>query len=297
MRKLTCLLFAGLLALAGCDSTDPSGETSLSIVLTDLPGDVSQAVVMIEDIQLVGGENGPISLMTTGPWVGDLTDLENEFDTLVDGYAVPQGTYGQLRLIIPEACIGVETEGETDDTDDVYVSAGATTVTCEGNEVGDLQMPSLAQTGIKVVFQGPLELLTDQMIWLVDFNVEESFGKLAGGSERWVMSPVIHGAEFTFTGTVELTVELEEGLSLPAGVAFENFDASLDGGAPVPLTTEGDVGTATFLYVVPDTPELDLASDDVSSFTTDPVVPFEFDLNSQEVKQVTVTITDITPIP
>ena len=296
MRNLTSLLFAGLLALAGCDSTDPSGETSLSIVLTDLPGDVSQAVVMIEDIQLVGGENGPISLMTTGPWVGDLTDLENEFDTLVDGFAVPQGTYGQLRLIIPEACIGIETEGVTDDTDDVYVSAGATTVTCEGNEVGDLQMPSLSQTGIKVVFQGPLELLTDQMIWMVDFNVEESFGKLAGGSDPWVMSPVIHGAEFTFTGTVELTVELN-GTTLPTGVEFEDFDATLGGGTPVPLTTEGDVGTATFLYVIPGNPELDLTSDDVSSFTTDPVVPFPVELGSQEVKQVTVQITDITPIP
>jgi len=292
MRKLTSFFLLGLLALAGCDSTDPSGETSLSVVLTDMPGDVSQAMVMIEDIQLVGGEGGPISLMTAGPWVGDLTDLENEFATLVDGYVVPQGTYGQLRLIIPEACIGVETDGGPDD---VYISAGATTVTCEGNEAGALQMPSLAQTGIKVVFQGPLELLSDQMIWMVDFNVEESFGKLAGGSDRWVMDPVIHGAEFTFTGTVELTVELDEGVSLPGGVAFEDFDATLDGGAPVALTTSGDVGTATFQYVIPGTSQLDLTSGAVSSFTTDPAVPFDVEVGSQEVKEVTVTITGITP--
>jgi len=295
MRKLTSLVLLSVVALAACDSTDPSGETSLSIVLTDMAGDVSQAVVMIEDIQLVGGGNGPISLMTAGPWVGDLTDLENDFTTLVDGFVVPQGTYGQLRLIIPEACIGIETEGGTDDTDEVYTSAGAVSVACEGTEAGTLQMPSLSQTGIKVVFQGPLELHSDQMIWMVDFNVEDSFGKLAGGSDRWVMDPVIHGAEFTFTGTVELTVELDDGVTLPSGVTFEDFDATLGGGSPVQLTTEGDAGTATFQYVIPGTSQLDLASGGVTSFTTDPAVPFDVNVGSQEVKEVTVTITGITP--
>jgi hypothetical protein len=299
MRRLLSLLLLGVLALPGCgESTDPAGETSLSILLTDLPGDVSQAVVMIEDVLLVGGAGGPISLMTADePWVGDLTDLENEFDQLVGGFVVPQGSYEQLRLIIPEGCIGVETEGETDETDEVYLSPGATTVDCLGTPTGTLQMPSLAETGIKVNFQGPLELLTDQMVWLVDFNVEESFGQLAGGSGTWVMSPVILGGELGFTGTVELTVDLEVGLSLPAGVTFEDFDATFDGGAPVALQTVGDVGTATFVYVIPGLSKpLGLTSDDVASFSTDPTVPVSVDVDSQEVKQVTVTITEITPI-
>jgi hypothetical protein len=37
--------------------------------------------------------------------------------------------------------------------------------------------------------------------------------------------------------------------------------------------------------------------DDVTSFTTDRVVPDEVDVGSQEVRQVTVTITEITPQP
>jgi hypothetical protein len=78
---------------------------------------------------------------------------------------------------------------------------------------------------------------------------------------------------------------------------LENFDATLDGGDPVPLTTSGEVGTATFLYVIPGTSELDLTSDDVASFTTDPVVPRDVEVGSQEVKQVTVKITGITPAP
>lgn len=294
LRRISPLL-VGLLALGACDSTDPDGDASLSILLTDAPGDVSQAVVMIEDIQLVGGEDGPISLMTGGPWVGDLTELENEFATLVDGSVVPKGTYGQLRFIIPEACIGIETEGGTNDSDEVYVSAGATSVACEGTEVGTLQMPSLAQTGIKVVFQGALELLSDQMVWLVDFDVEESFGQLAGMSGMWVMDPTIHGADFTFTGSVELTVELDDGVALPGGVSFENFDATLGGGPPVALATDGDVGTATFLYVIPGTYDLDLTSGAVTSFTTAETLPYEVTVGSDGEEAVTLTITGITP--
>jgi hypothetical protein len=155
-------------------------------------------------------------------------------------------------------------------------------------------MPSLAQTGIKVVFQGALELLSDQMIYLFDFNVEESFGRQAGMSGMWVMNPVIHGAEYQFTGTVELTVELGDGVEFPSGVTFEDFEATFAGGSPVPLTTEGDVGTATFLYAIPGTSSLDLDSDDVTSFTTDPEVPFDVEVGSQEEKAVAVTITGVT---
>ena len=295
MSNRISILLAVLLVLGACDSTDPAGDASLSILLTDMPGDVSQAVVMIEDVQLVGGEGGPISLMTSGPWTGDLTDLENEFTSLVDGAVVPAGTYGQLRLIVPEACIGVETEGETDDTDEVYTSNGAETVACEGIETGTLHMPSLAQTGIKVVFDGALEVRSDQMIYMIDFDVEQSFGKQAGSSGRWVMTPVVHGAELAFTGTVDLSVELADGVELPTGVAFEDFEATFAGGSPVALTTEGDVGTATFLYVLPGTWQLDLVSDDVSSFTSDPSVPFDVDVTSDEATTVGVTITGISP--
>ena len=37
------------------------------------------------------------------------------------------------------------------------------------------------------------------------------------------MHQVIHGADFTFTGTVELTVELGDGVNRPGGVSVEDF--------------------------------------------------------------------------
>ncbi|MFO7587840.1 MAG: DUF4382 domain-containing protein [Gemmatimonadota bacterium] len=289
MLRRTPLLLLGLLALGACDSTSPDGNASVSVLLTDLPGDVSQAVVMIEDIQLVGGGGPALSLMSE-PWVGDLTELENAFAALVEDEVVPKGTYGQLRLIIPEACIGVETEGGPDE---VYVSDGATTVECDGTPAGTLQMPSLAETGIKVVFQGALDVLSDQKILLIDFNVAESFGRLAGMSGMWVMDPVIHGADLTFTGSLTLTVEMDDGVSLPGGVAFEDFEATLNGDG-VFLVTDGDVGTATFLYVIPGTYDLDIVPPgSVTTFETDPTLPVNLTVGSQEEKAVTVTVTEI----
>ena len=51
------------LALGACDSGGPDGPGSMSILLTDAPGDVDQAVVTIERIEIVGeAENGIVAL-------------------------------------------------------------------------------------------------------------------------------------------------------------------------------------------------------------------------------------------
>ena len=105
MRR-TLIALAAVLLLGACDSGDPDGPSSMSILLTDAPGYVAQAVVTIERIEIVGCSGGPRVLMET-PWTGDLTLLTNDFVTLVDGYVLPQGNYSQLRFVVSEACIGV----------------------------------------------------------------------------------------------------------------------------------------------------------------------------------------------
>ena len=289
MRR-TLIALAAVLALGACDSGDPDGPGSLSILLTDAAGDVEQAIVTIERIEIVGGSGGPQELMDT-PWTGDLTELTNEFVPLVDGYVLPQGNYSQLRLVVSEACIAVEAE---DGPNEVYASSGAFAEECDGTLTGDLQMPSLSQTGIKVVFQGAISV-DDQTIVLIDFDVEESFGKLAGGSGQWVMNPTIHGVEITFSGTVNLTVELADGVTLPDPPRFEDFTASLSGEE---LALETD-GTASFLYVVPDDYELDLLPPDGWTITTTPTpLPLDLTLESGEVENVTITLESLTePAP
>jgi hypothetical protein len=262
----------------------------MSILLTDAAGDVEQAIVTIERIEIVGGSGGPRVLMDT-PWTGDLTLLTNEFVTLVDGYVLPQGNYSQLRLVVSEACIAVEAE---DGPNEVYASSGAFATECDGTPTGDLQMPSLSQTGIKVIFQGAISVDSDQTIVLIDFDVEESFGKLAGGSGQWVMDPTIHGVEITFSGTVNVTVELATGVTLPDPPTFEDFTASLSGEE---LSLEAD-GTASFLYVVPDDYELDLVPPDGWTITTTPTpLPLDLTLDSGEVENVTITLESLTEVP
>lgn len=285
LKILTALV--AIVALGACDSTDPSGTGSLSILLTDDPGDVTQALVRIERIEIVGGSGGPL-VVTDEPWEGDLTELTNSFEMIVDAFALPQGTYSQLRVIVSEACIGVDT-GEGPDDADVYVSDGAS-VECVGTEVGELHMPSLSQTGIKVIFQGPIEVSGEQAI-LLDFDVSESFGKEAGGSGRWVMDPTIHGVDVSFSGTVNLTVELN-GVTLPPPT-FEDFTASLDG---EDLALEAD-GTASFLYVVPGAYQLNLAPPENWTMTTIETLPIALTVDSGEVEEVTITLETLSPVP
>ena len=285
MRR-TLIALAAVLLLGACDSGDPDGPGSMSILLTDAPGDVEQAIVTIERVEIVGGSGGP-RVLTDTPWTGDLTELTNEFVTIVDSVVLPQGHYAQLRFVISEACISVEAEGGSNE---VYASAG-TSLVCDGTPTGDLQMPSFSQTGIKVIFQGPIEVGSDQMIVLIDFDVEESFGKQAGGSGQWVMNPTIHGVEITFSGSVNLTVELAGGVTLPAPPTFEDFTASLSG---EDLALEAD-GTVSFLYVVPGPYQLDLIPPTGWTITTTPTpLPLALTLESGEVENVTITLESLT---
>jgi hypothetical protein len=275
-----------VLALVGCDSTAPDGTSRLSILLTDADGDVEQAVVKIERVELVGGAGGPL-VLDDGGWMGDLTDLTNDFVTLVDETVVPQGGYSQLRVVVSEACIGVDA-GE--DPDQVYVSPGATSVTCVGDAAGSLQMPSFAQTGIKVIFQGPIEVTSDQKIVFIDFDVAQSFGKKAGNSGQWVMDPTILGIDLTFSATVNVTVELASGILLPSGITFEDFTASLDGEDQA-LAADG---TASFLFVVPGAYPLDLEPPTGVTITTTPELLLDLTVDPQEVEDVAITIESLT---
>ena len=287
LRKMLLGLFT-VAALAACDSTDPEGTTRLSVLLTDAEGDVTQAVVKIERLELVGGPGGPLLLDDSG-WIGDLTDLTNDFVDLVTDAVIPQGSYSQLRIVISEACIGVDAgEGVPDE---VWVSQGASEdIVCEGDEVGELQMPSLTETGIKVIFQGAIQVAGDQKILLIDFDVAESFGKEAGDSGQWVMDPTIHGIEIEFSSSVDLTVELADGITLN-GATFEEFEASLGTETPQALVTDGEVGRASWLLVVPGDFDLDLSPPAGYVMTTTPTVPIlGLTVDPGDVENVTITI-------
>jgi Domain of unknown function (DUF4382) len=185
------LLAVALTALAGCgDGAAPGGTTAVSLKLTDAPGDVQHAFVTITEINLTG-ENGKVVLRDT-PYTGDLLTLAGTTADLVTAADVPSGTYSQLRFVISGACIAVENESGGSD---IYTTDGYDSTPCGGPATGVLQAPSYDQSGLKVVLdEGALTIVEPEKTLLVDFDVAQSFGHVAGQSGMWVMHPVVKGS-------------------------------------------------------------------------------------------------------
>lgn len=196
-RSLRLPAVAAVAALAlGCDSaTAPRATGALTLLLTDAPGDVVTAVVTIDQIYLQPSEDADAQriILRDEDVTTDLLTLADSTASLIEGVEIPEGSYGQLRFVLSGAYLGVE--GEAGDTL-IYASSPDYAALPEGATVdGDLVMPSLAQTGIKVNLPNDALVITEGgvVVLVVDFDVAQSFGRQAGGSGNWVMSPVLTG--------------------------------------------------------------------------------------------------------
>ena len=196
LQKL--LRTSALVALAACSDASGPDSARLSILLTDAPGDVLEAVVTIEQIYLQGGsadadeeapEGARLNLLAE-PVTVDLLTLVDEWMTLIEGAEIPAGTYGQLRFVVSGAYLRVEeAEGER-----IYATSSDYAGLPDDAEVGgDLIAPSFAHSGLKVSFPGGVTVEGETAL-LVDFDVAESFGRQAGQSGKWVMHPMLKGS-------------------------------------------------------------------------------------------------------
>lgn len=224
------LMFATAgLVVAGCDDavTDPAldppdenGETTLSVYLTDAPGDVADVWIEVDDVVLVGGPDGPVSLLPGPMGPISLLDLENETMLLVGDVEVEPGSYSQLRFVLAGAVL------ETVDGR-VYTQGGMPHP--DGLEAtGTLHCPSCAQSGLKVQFSSGIVIDEGRNGVLLDFDVAQSFGRQAGQSGMWVMRPLIKGVAAhpddlddgppgsLIQGTVVLATDPETGTPLVA---------------------------------------------------------------------------------
>jgi hypothetical protein len=245
---------AALLALAACgDSSGPGdGRARVNVHLTDAPGDVRAAVVTISEVYLQGGAAGRVTLRNT-PFTVDLTTLANATTELVAGADVEAGSYSELRFVITGGYVEVENAGGGTS---IYASSSTYAGLPPGAVVaGELQMPSLAQSGLKVDFESALAL-DGTVDLLVDFDVAQSFGRQAGQSNRWVMHPVIKGGRLEAAATVTASLRLGGGVTLPAvnggAVTLGEFRARLGATERTFTDADGDgVYTATFRFVLP----------------------------------------------
>jgi Domain of unknown function (DUF4382) len=279
-------------ALAACgDSQGPGGTAQFSVKLTDAPGPFTAAVVTISEVSLLGS-GGKVTLSST-PTTVNLLDLQNATLDLVKDAEVPTGTYQELRLVITGGYVQL-----TDGT--IFASSPDYAGLPQGATVtGQLQMPSLAQSGLKVTLPASALAVTGpQKIVLIDFNVSQSFGHDAGASGSWVMHPVIKGADIQTTGSVAVSLTLANGVTLPqvngTQVTLADFSATL-GAETLALDANGQ---ATFQFVVPDTYPLSFTGPAGVTFVTSPVAtsatPIQVTVPSGQGVSVSATITSAT---
>ena len=306
MKRLQ-ILTLGLFALAfglvttGCGN----GQSSVTVKLTDAPGDFKAAVVTISEVYLQG-QGGRVVLSTEATTTNLLT-LANDTQDIVKDAIVPEGKYSELRFVISGAYIEVE---QADGSSRFYATSNDYAGLPEGATVsGILQTPSFSSSGVKVKFDGDVEVAGEQKVILVDFDVSQSFGKERGQGDKWVMKPVIKGGEIVFSGSVNVTLAQGEGVTLPTvngtALTLGSFRATLRSTEPVadgaaePAAEEialtdlnGDgVFEASFKFLVPGNYELSFAGPEGVSFTTNPGVPAAITIGSGTIQTQAFVLT------
>lgn len=294
MRFGVPVLLIAALAAGGCSDSPTEGngdQARVTVRLTDAAGDIRAAVVTISEVNLQG-EDGTVVLSSTEVTT-DLIDLANTTATLVDAVPVPTGTYTQLRFVITGGYIEVENE---DGTTSIYASSPTYAGLPPGAVVtGNLQMPSLGQSGLKVTFPSTELEITEDQDFLVDFDVSESFGRQAGNSGMWVMQPVIKGAEFTTAATVVATLRLNAGVTLPAPtsgpVTLGNFTATLDGETMAFTDPDGNgIFEARFRFLLPGTYMLSVQPPAGIAITTNLTLPVSVTVDAGATSTMEVII-------
>ncbi|MEX0891203.1 MAG: DUF4382 domain-containing protein [Gemmatimonadota bacterium] len=294
---LGAALLAALIPLGACSDVTGEQSASVNVLLTDAPGDVEAAWVTVTEVSLVaqGGEDdeegGSIILLSSEPWTGDLLELQNDVEVLVQGAEVPTGRYTQLRLVITEGCVAVETESEDPD---IYTSSASFDACGSTAGAGTLHMPSFGQSGLKINLPSADTDFEGEQTLLLDFDVSESFGHQAGASGMWVMTPVIKATSFGAAATVNVDVTLGTGIGAlltAAGFAITDFSVKLDGEAPVALAADG---SATLEFVTSGSHTLSLVGPDGWALTTSPTSPHTFTTTAGATQTVALTLTGFT---
>jgi hypothetical protein len=305
--RAAALLAAVALPALGCsDDNSPGGTTPLTVNMTDAAGDIKAAVVTISEIYLVGSGDQAHVTLTSTPVTTNLLDLANSTKTLVNAHDVTDGTYSELRFVITGGYVEVEND---DGSTSIYASSSDYAGLPAGAAVaGQLQMPSLGQSGLKVDL--PADALTldgTAETLLLDFDVSQSFGHAAGNSGTWVMHPVIKGATFTEAAKAHATLALGTGVTLPdvagSAITLADFSAVLTSSAggteTQPLADTDADGTfdATFDFLLPGDYTVTFTGPAGLTFTTDPAGPIAVTAASGTTADAGATVTAATATP
>jgi hypothetical protein len=264
------------LSFAAC-SNDDAGTGRVSVLLTDAPGDIKAAVVTVSKVYLQG--SGGETVLTEKAVTTNLLTLQNDVKALVNEAPVPAGIYSQLRFVIDGAYIEVD---NGNGTSSIYATSDYDRVPLGAKVAGTLKTPSMNTSGLKVDLGKGIRIDGDQKVLLVDFDVSQSFGKEAGQSGQWVMTPVLKATDVELTGSVKVALRLADGVKLPSvggkQLTLADFKVRLtvDGGDPVeaPVNVAGSGDAAVeFKYLFPGKYAIELVGPAGVTFATNPVLP------------------------
>ena len=237
MKGLGVLALALTLPLAACDDGNNPEFGTVSLLLTDAADpEITEAWVTFTDIYLQGegGDEDPadgrVYLFEDELHEFELTELQGEVAELVEGEEIPTGTYGQLRVVLGNACI-VTADGSVYSSSESYTQCGTPD--------GRINLTSADESGWKVLLNG-LEVDGGQEVVLLDFMVDQSFFMAAGASGQYVLSPVIHGGEVTLTGGFDVSLSDPDDLLTETGFTLADFSVTM-------TPAEGDAETEAFL--------------------------------------------------
>ncbi len=187
MKKLPWILGLGVLGLtaglSACNKDESSGGTaSVSLHLTDGPGNYDAVLVDVQQIEIHSDVGGWVTLNPVHPGVYNLLDFSNGMDTLLCEAQLPAGKVSQMRLILGN--------------NNSVIVDGITQ---------PLSTPSAQQSGLKFNIQQDLAPNGSYHVW-IDFDAGRSIVETGNGS--YSLKPVVR----TYT---ELTNGKIKGYVLP----------------------------------------------------------------------------------
>ena len=219
---LASVLAAALLGLSGCgdsassDTTSSSNSGSLSVLLTDAPGDYSAVYVTIDEIRVhKAGEDSSSDINSTddnetyesstdinnsdSSWLSvaephktyNLLALQNGLTEELGEANISTGKYTQMRLVL-----GDQEDNGTNILGNPHPYAHYVVFT-NGSDVSKLKVPS------NVIKQNHnFVVLPDSKLTLtIDFDANKSITE-AGGSGQYILKPVL--------GVVSVEAKAEE---------------------------------------------------------------------------------------
>jgi hypothetical protein len=168
-------LLAGSLFFAACkDETENTPMASLSVSMTDLPGNYDEVNIDLRGVE-VTGSGGAVTL-NVNPGIYNLLDFANGLDTLIATGDVPAGNVSQIRLIL-----------------------GGNNSIMVDSVVHPMDVPSGSESGLKLQIHNTFAAGASYAL-LLDFDANQSV--VEHGNGDYSLKPVIRVVETAISGSI-----------------------------------------------------------------------------------------------